>query len=362
MTTFGERLRNRRESREVSLEEIAESTKIQKRYLEALENDDFDALPGGMFAKGYLRSYAEAIGVDPEPLLEDYLKERRDHGEGDPTEDERAAHEAAQAALSRLAGVIEDPAAESRRRRNRVVLGASIVLIVLVAAVWAAMRLRGPDQEATPAAEPVVAEQSAAVEDSPPIEPATTPVEPATPPVETGAPEETRPGDQPGAREETAGPDLPPSISRTPPPVESTPEPEAEPSTRPEPQAESSAPSEEPAVEPVPSPGMTIPDFGVGTGVVNRQLVGRSDRFAEGTSVTFWTRVLDGQRGDVIEHVWLRDGRRVWTFQLNIGGPHWRTQSRYTLRQGSTGDWTVEARDRDGRLLARASFVCEAVD
>ncbi len=103
---------------------------------------------------------------------------------------------------------------------------------------------------------------------------------------------------------------------------------------------------------------MHIPEHGVGTGVRNRQLVGRSDRFAVGTQVWFWTRVEGGKSGDRIDHVWLREGAEAARIPLTIGGSRWRTQSAKTLRAGAAGDWAVEARDAAGRVLARRKFVC----
>src|SRR3954466_15474556 len=64
MASFGERIKREREMRGVSLEEIAESTKIGKRNLEALETEDFDKLPGGIFNKGFVRAYAKYLGLD----------------------------------------------------------------------------------------------------------------------------------------------------------------------------------------------------------------------------------------------------------------------------------------------------------
>ena len=91
MSSFGEKLRVLRESHEIALDEIAESTKISKRYLQALERNEFEELPGGVFAKGYIRTYAEYLGVNPEPLLEAYVSELQSRGEGDPAEAEKAA-------------------------------------------------------------------------------------------------------------------------------------------------------------------------------------------------------------------------------------------------------------------------------
>jgi cytoskeletal protein RodZ len=68
MSSFGETLRRERELRQISLREIAEATKINLRYLDALERDDFRHLPGGVFNKGFVRAYAQFIGIDPETM------------------------------------------------------------------------------------------------------------------------------------------------------------------------------------------------------------------------------------------------------------------------------------------------------
>jgi cytoskeletal protein RodZ len=75
MSSFGETLKRERELRQISLREIAEATKINLRYLDALERDDFRHLPGGVFNKGFVRAYAQFIGIDPEAMVTAYLDE-----------------------------------------------------------------------------------------------------------------------------------------------------------------------------------------------------------------------------------------------------------------------------------------------
>ena len=70
-------MRRERELRQISLREIAEATKINLRYLDALERDDFRHLPGGVFNKGFVRAYAQFIGIDPETMVTAYLDEDR---------------------------------------------------------------------------------------------------------------------------------------------------------------------------------------------------------------------------------------------------------------------------------------------
>jgi cytoskeleton protein RodZ len=69
---FGERLKREREMREVSLAEVTTGTRIGPRFLEALENEDWDKLPGGMFSRGFVRSIARYLGLNEEDLLSEY--------------------------------------------------------------------------------------------------------------------------------------------------------------------------------------------------------------------------------------------------------------------------------------------------
>ena len=70
--TFGERLKRERELREVPVEEITTATRIGPRFLEALENEDWEKLPGGVFNRGFVRSIARYLGLDEEAFLAEY--------------------------------------------------------------------------------------------------------------------------------------------------------------------------------------------------------------------------------------------------------------------------------------------------
>ncbi len=71
-STLGEKLRQARESRGVSISEVAEQTRISALYLECIENDDYRTLPGGIFNKGFVKSFAKAVGIDETEALQDY--------------------------------------------------------------------------------------------------------------------------------------------------------------------------------------------------------------------------------------------------------------------------------------------------
>jgi cytoskeletal protein RodZ len=77
LSTIGEALRSAREAQGRSLDEAAAATRIGPSYLEALEREEFGELGGSVYAKGFLRSYAGYLGLDPAPLLEAYRAQDR---------------------------------------------------------------------------------------------------------------------------------------------------------------------------------------------------------------------------------------------------------------------------------------------
>ena len=73
MTGFGAKLREARERRGVTLREIANVTKISVSVLEALERNDISRLPGGIFGRAFVRSYAVEVGLDPEETIHEFI-------------------------------------------------------------------------------------------------------------------------------------------------------------------------------------------------------------------------------------------------------------------------------------------------
>ncbi len=72
MATLGARLKMERESRGVSIKEIADATNINMSFLEGLENDDYSEFPAEVFIIGFLRSYSNHLGIDSEKVILDY--------------------------------------------------------------------------------------------------------------------------------------------------------------------------------------------------------------------------------------------------------------------------------------------------
>jgi cytoskeletal protein RodZ len=74
LPSFGQKLKLEREKRNITLEQISVSTKIGIRMLQALEEDKFNQLPGGIFNKGFVRAYSRFLGLDEDQTIADYLQ------------------------------------------------------------------------------------------------------------------------------------------------------------------------------------------------------------------------------------------------------------------------------------------------
>src|SRR5699024_6554810 len=66
---IGQRLKEAREEKGITLEYLQETTKIQKRYLAAIEEENFQILPGKFYAKAFIKEYANAVGLDADELI-----------------------------------------------------------------------------------------------------------------------------------------------------------------------------------------------------------------------------------------------------------------------------------------------------
>jgi cytoskeleton protein RodZ len=74
MLELGTSFRKSRESQKLSIDRISVETKINSRFLEAIENERFDLLPGGIFNRGFIRTYAMRLGLDPDEAIQGYEK------------------------------------------------------------------------------------------------------------------------------------------------------------------------------------------------------------------------------------------------------------------------------------------------
>ncbi len=73
MGQFGDKFRKEREKKGISLEDVSNVTKISSRMLQAIEQEQFDLLPGGVFNRGFIRAYAKHLGLNDEEAVTDYL-------------------------------------------------------------------------------------------------------------------------------------------------------------------------------------------------------------------------------------------------------------------------------------------------
>src|SRR3974390_2159280 len=71
--TFGESLKREREMRGVTLEEVSSATRIATRFLKAIEDEQWEQLPGGVFNRGFVRAVARYLGLDEENTVAEYV-------------------------------------------------------------------------------------------------------------------------------------------------------------------------------------------------------------------------------------------------------------------------------------------------
>jgi cytoskeleton protein RodZ len=133
MAGFGEQLRMERERRGLSLETLCVETKVQQRHFEALEEEDYRALPGGVFRRGIVRAYLAATGLEEQVWMprfqESYEEKARAMGENpEPDGEEAWANFAENVRKNRIG---------SGSRNGARWLGVLGLLLVLLTAAWA---------------------------------------------------------------------------------------------------------------------------------------------------------------------------------------------------------------------------------
>lgn len=172
MSGIGEQLRKAREAKGLSISDIEKATKIQSRYLEAIENNDFDKLPGDFYVRAFIRQYAQIVGLDGKELLSQYQGEVANEVTSDVSQPEESpaqevheeAHEEepapaklvenkpARISASRPAKreVAEEPAKDAKWRKlvPRLALGCGIALLLLIGGmVFANMKKTGSSSQ-----------------------------------------------------------------------------------------------------------------------------------------------------------------------------------------------------------------------
>ena len=172
MASLGAYLRALREKPDISLEEIARSTRVAFRYLESLEAEDYSALPAPVFTRGFIRAYCQRFGVAPDEALA--LYDERQGAPEAPAPPSRRVIAAARGARARPAGVATAAAPRTDEPRSRgAVLVSFVLLIVLGMALFAVTLMIQPGREA---------ERHAASRSAPESRTAEAPVEVTAPP------------------------------------------------------------------------------------------------------------------------------------------------------------------------------------
>jgi cytoskeletal protein RodZ len=157
LASFGEELRREREIRGISLKEIADATKISKRFLEAIERNDHVTLPAPVFTRGFVREYARYVGLNVEEMVNryNYAAATDDRIEKPPQVEKYAAVPPRDITPKPPAkrGI---PPVYARVNRSAIAI-AFIVAALAGVAWWAVQYRRGLAEEPEPAAVPVTA-------------------------------------------------------------------------------------------------------------------------------------------------------------------------------------------------------------
>ncbi|MEB1810155.1 MAG: helix-turn-helix domain-containing protein [Bacillaceae bacterium] len=128
LSELGQRLREVREQKDINLDDLQKTTKIQKRYLLAIEEGNFDALPGKFYARAFVKNYAEAVGLDPEQIFQEFGNELPNpHKEGSELPSRRT---------TRAQKTPPAPKKKSKGYSIFPALVAGLLIIVVFAGIW----------------------------------------------------------------------------------------------------------------------------------------------------------------------------------------------------------------------------------
>lgn len=128
---IGQELQEARLEKGLSLDDIQQVTKIQKRYLQAIENGQFDQLPGPFYERAFVRQYANAVGLDADNFIKDHAIETKD-----VAPDLAKAHvDADNVTRAGMRQAVPTTADRTKSLMPKVLIGAAIILIIGI--IWA---------------------------------------------------------------------------------------------------------------------------------------------------------------------------------------------------------------------------------
>jgi cytoskeleton protein RodZ len=131
---IGSSLREARTRQGLDFPELEQLTKIRPKYLRALEDEQFEVLPAPTYVRGFLRSYAEALGLDGQPFVDEYNSRFATGDEDIPVHTRRAPR----------------PQRDRSARESRMAVLALLGIAVVTALVIAAWRFGGPESDGVP--------------------------------------------------------------------------------------------------------------------------------------------------------------------------------------------------------------------
>ena len=313
MESIGEYLRKERELRNLPLNVISQSTKIQSRYLKAIEEDRYDQLPPRFYTRSYIALYAKCLGIDPKEAIHRYQEIQ-----GPPIVTPPEARKPLQA---------------QRRSFKAWVFSLPVFGMILFVLLSTSFTSQTPSerQYSTNSLQPV--RSSVSSEEGPG----------SAAPLRITASE--------------AGSSTPSEITRG----------ETERSApRQIIESKTSAPRHklEENATPKVDPGLQIltARFGKGINAENGgpRLIGESSEFAsDHQRVYFHTRVQTQKEGK-IAHVWILGEKEVQRIEIDVKPPTWSTYSYVTVRPHQAGTWKVEVREGETVLSSQTFKVVES--
>src|SRR6187200_2388917 len=147
MLDIGAQLRETRMRRRIDISEVEAATKIRAKYLRALENEEWALLPGPTFVRTFLRTYAEAVGLDPHALVEAYRTQSDDREEPEAAQQPLAATPRRRPSRGSRGPERRRPAGPAGPPGPLAVLGGAVVLVLIGLLL---LGLLGGDDDADP--------------------------------------------------------------------------------------------------------------------------------------------------------------------------------------------------------------------
>jgi cytoskeletal protein RodZ len=344
MQTLGDYLKKGRESRNISLSDISDYTKISKLYLDGLENDDYTKMPAELYVKGYISSYASCIGIDEHEALKLYESFQIKTSDAEEIQ----------------SGILQDnkdskPPFFRRSRLAWLVFAFCILIMAAIGAYYSFFQI----QESAPVNKRFE-EQNKTV---PPEQISTT---------ESDLPQKRQDENsfQPIIQDDVAekleskevGTQNDDGISQNPEPLEiHRPVQISKDSVPDQPINEISKVKELPGAANDQShfkSDIKVLEAVACTSIENRIPQGLGDSFEWSVDrIIIWTRLQSERPPSSIRHIYYFKGQKVNDILLNIRSSHWRTWSYKTLsNKRYIGPWRVDITSADGQLLQSVHF------